>query len=265
MKNASLVVAGLGIKFKSHLTIEAEAYIKGSDVVFYLANEPVMSEWIHKNNPNAESLDVFYAKHFLRLHCYQAMTEYVIEALHKNQHVCFVLYGHPTLFAKPALDAVLQAKREGYYANILPGISAEDCLFADLLVNPGSGGCQSYEATDFLIYRRQIDPSSHIILWQVGIIGALGYPKYHDNTQGAQLLTEMLKLHYDSNHIVTLYEAAQYPHFEPHIVTLSLNKLPTAKFSPLSTLYIPPARKSVCDQAMLTALNMNMIDLKKYL
>lgn len=259
MNNASLVVVGLGIKFQSHLTIETEAYIKGSDRVFYLVNEPAMKEWIHQNNPQAESLDVFYGKHPLRLHCYHAMTEYVIEAVRKNQHICFVLYGHPTICAKPALNAVLQAKKEGYYAKILPGISAEDCLFADLLINPGSGGCQSYEATDFLIYRRQIDPASHVILWQVGIIGALGYPKSHDNTQGIKLLIEMLNLHYDSNHIVILYEAAQYPHFEPRIDTLPLNKLITAKYSPITTLYIPPARKSVCDEAMLTALNMNVM------
>jgi hypothetical protein len=33
---------------------------------------------------------------------------------------------------------------------MLPGISAEDCLFADLGIDPGIYGCQSYEATDFL-------------------------------------------------------------------------------------------------------------------
>jgi tetrapyrrole methylase family protein / MazG family protein len=257
-ENASLVVVGFGIKFISHLTVEAEAYIKNSDVVFYLVNEPAMREWIHKNNPHAESLDVFYAKYSLRLHCYQAMTEHVINALHKNQHVCFVMYGHPTILAKPALDAVLQAKKEGYYAKILPGISAENCLFADLLINPGSSGCHSYEATDFLIHRRQINPSSHLILWQVGIIGELGYPKSHDNLHGARLLTEMLKLRYDDNHIVTLYEAAQYPHFEPRIDCFPLHKLSSAKFSPLSMLYIPPGSKSEYDPVIFTALNITM-------
>ncbi|MBV9576867.1 MAG: uroporphyrinogen III methylase [Gammaproteobacteria bacterium] len=258
MKNASLVVVGVGIKFKSHLTVEAEAYIKESDVVFYLVNEPAMKEWIQITNPNAESLDKFYAKHSYRLHCYRAMTEHVIHALRKNQHVCFALYGHPTILAKPGLDAVLQAKTEGYYTKILPGISAEDCLLADLLVNPGSSGCQSYEATDFLIYRRRIDSSNHIILWQVGIIGALGYPKSHDNTLGAHVLTETLKSYYDSDHPVTLYQAAQYPHFEPLIHTIPLKNLASAKFPSMTTLYIPPAYTLKCDQAMLKALNMHI-------
>jgi len=31
---------------------------------------------------------------------------------------------------------------------MLPGISAEDCLVADLGIDPASSGCQSYEAND---------------------------------------------------------------------------------------------------------------------
>jgi hypothetical protein len=34
---------------------------------------------------------------------------------------------------------------------MLPAVSAEDCLFADLGVDPGAAGCQSHEAADFLI------------------------------------------------------------------------------------------------------------------
>jgi hypothetical protein len=35
---------------------------------------------------------------------------------------------------------------------MLPAISAEDCLFADLGVDPADHGCPSYEATDFLVH-----------------------------------------------------------------------------------------------------------------
>ena len=52
-----------------------------------------------------------------------------------------------------------------------PGISAEDCLYADLGIDPGSVGCQHYEASQFMFYRRRIDPSAYLVLWQVGIAG----------------------------------------------------------------------------------------------
>ena len=91
----------------------------------------------------------------------------------EDQHICVALEGHPSVFATPALNAVILAKQHGYYAKILPGISSEDCLFADLLIDPGSSGCQSFEATDFLIHKRIFDPTCHLILWQVDEIGIL--------------------------------------------------------------------------------------------
>lgn len=262
MQKGSLVVVGLGIKFKSHFTVEAETYIKQSDKVFYLINEPATKEWIKQNNPFSESLDEFYAKHPLRLRCYQAMTSYVLDAMRKGKHVCFVLYGHPTVFAKPALDAVRQAKKEGFVAKILPGISAEDCLFADLLINPGTSGCQSYEATDFLLYQRNVEPSSHLIIWQVGMLGVLGYPKAPPNIQALTLLIDYLRKYYSIDHNIILYEAAQYPHLEAKIVNLSLKDLLTASFSPLTTLYVPPLNKTALDLNALAILNINVEDLK---
>jgi hypothetical protein len=51
---------------------------------------------------------------------------------------------------------------------MLPGISSEDGLFADLGVHPVSYGRQSYEATDFLANGRKTDPTSSVVLWQIG-------------------------------------------------------------------------------------------------
>lgn len=251
-------MVGSGIKCISHLTTEAKSYIEQSDIVLYLVNDPIMKEWIQKNNPHAESLDKLYTQHPLRRYCYRLITDYILESLRKNRHVCVVMYGHPAVFAQPALDAVIQAKQEGYDAKILPGVSAEDCLFADLLIDPGTTGCQSYEATDFLIYKRKYDPSSCLILWQVGFIGVLDHTSSHDNRQGIKVLLDYLKDNYPAEHNVTLYEAAQYPGFEPRIDTLSLSKLPDAQFSRLSTLYIPPSRKAICDKEMVNVLKMNI-------
>lgn len=259
---ASLVLVGSGIKFMSHLTVEAKAYIQQSPKVLYLVNEPAMQQWIQQSNKNAESLDPLYTKYPLRLHCYRAITEYILETLRQEEHVCVVMYGHPAVFAQPGLAAVEQARKEGYYALILPGISAEDCLFADLLVDPGKQGCQSFEATDFLIRNRQIEPTSHLILWQVGVIGALGHAGEHNNTPGVFCLMKRLLRDYPENHPVFLYEAAQYPHFEPLIQEFPLIDLPRAPSSRISTLYIPPKGKKDIDEHMLQKLNISLDDLK---
>ena len=203
-----------------------------------------------------------YVENKLRLDAYQAITENILADLRKNLHLCVVLYGHPTVFAKPGLDAIRQAKNEGYNARVLPGISAEACLFADLLIDPGSCGCLSIEATDLLIHQKRIDPSCHLILWQADMIGVLGNPSSHDNRRGMAQLVEYLSKHYIQEQDIVLYEAAQYPTFEPRVEKTSLAKLPNLALSGISTLYLPPAKKAACHYDMLVSLNINPQDLK---
>ncbi len=263
MSKASLIVVGSGIKFMSHLTTEAKTYIEQSDKVFYLVNEPAMKTWIHKVNNNAESLDEIYNQHEHRLDSYHAITNFILEALRKKVHICVVVYGHPTVFAKPALDAVAQAQKEGYFAKILPGISTESCLFADLLIDPGTHGCLSLEATDILLFKRNIDPTCHLIIWQVSIIGALNHPRNYENKKGIKLLATYLKNYYEENHEIILYTAAQYPGLEPEIIYSTLKNLITLEISRISTLYIPPKSKTVFDSITGDILNIKLNDLKR--
>jgi hypothetical protein len=124
---------------------------------------------------------------------------------------------------------------------MLPGISAEDCLFADLGLNPGENGCQSFEATDFLGRRRRFDPSTALVLWQVGVIGEGSVRKgMSGRPERLQRLVAMLEKYYSPDHSVVLYEAAQYPLCDPMIKHRRLGKLARAKIMPMTTLYIPP-------------------------
>jgi len=255
MKTMSLTVVGSGIKLLSHLSTEARAHIEQADKVLYLVNDPLLQEWIAKNAQSSENLDGLYQKYPLRKDCYQAITEHILEVLKTEIVLCVVTYGHPTVFAQPLLKAVIQAQQEGLDAKILPAISAEDCLFADLLINPGDVGCASFESTDFMLYQRQWDASSHLVLWQVGVIGLLSQPRQDfDNRKGAQLLRNYLHKKYELTHPVVLYEAAQYPYFEPRIVRATLNDLPDLDYSAIATLYVPPAYKAKRDDSVLEYL-----------
>lgn len=260
--NASLVVVGSGIKLISHLNTETKAYIEQADIVLYLVNDPLMKEWIVQANAHAESLDHLYTKHKLRLHCYQEITHYILEKLRSDKHVCVVFYGHPAVFAQSALEAVVQARIDGYDAKVLPAISAEDCLFADLLIDPGSCGCQSYEATDFLIHRRPFSTHSHLILWQIGVIGTLAHAMNHNNKNGINVLCNYLEKLYSTEHKVIVYEAAQYPSFDPRIDEMTLSQLRTASLTRISTLYIKPSGNLACDMQMLNELNIDINELR---
>lgn len=259
---ASLVVVGSGIKFVSHLTSEARAYIRHADIVLYLVNDPAMKTWIQQNHLHAESLETLYTKYPLRIDCYRAITSHILATLRVGQHVCVVTYGHPVVYAQSTLDAVLQAKKEGYDAKALPGISALDCLYADLLIDPGACGCQSFDATDFLLRHRRVDPSSHLILLQIGYIGAIGHHQSDANKKGIRLLVDYLEQEYPIDHEVLLYEAAQYAGFHPRVERLPLQKLSEARFSPITTLYVPPVFHKPCDRQLLTQLHIKPEDLQ---
>jgi Tetrapyrrole (Corrin/Porphyrin) Methylases len=89
----------------------------------------------------------------------------------KGENVVGLFYGHPGVFVSPSHRSIDLAREEGYTATMLPGISAEDCLFADLGIDPSIPGCLTYEATDMLIRNKPLVPSSHLIVYQVGCIG----------------------------------------------------------------------------------------------
>lgn len=254
MNKSTLTIVGSGIKFFAHLTSEVKSVIAQSDKVLYLVNDPLIEEWLKENNPKSESLEFLYGANTYRLESYKKITMHILNVLKKTTHLCVVLYGHPSVFAQPALDAVINAKKEGFNTQVLPGISAEDCLFADLYIDPGEYGCQSFEATDFLIRPRQFDNSCHLILWQIGSIGLLGFEKTHHYDVAINLLVEVLSNYYSLNHEVIIYEAAQYPMFLPRIQRVLLSKLPLIKLNSTSTLYVPPFIKAKFDMQVMEKL-----------
>jgi hypothetical protein len=123
-----------------------------------------------------------------------------------------------------------------------PGISAEDCLYADLGLDPGKVGCAHFEASQVLFYDRLIDTSAWLVLWQVGVAGDRSYAVRESTPAQRQRLVDRLLLDYPPAHPVTVYEAATLPIGQPRIDRLPLAALAEARLSPQSTLVVPPAR-----------------------
>ena len=261
-KQGSLAIVGIGIKLISHLTVEAKAHIEQADKVFYLVTGQLAAEWVTQLNSTAESLRPLYQLGKRRLDTYHDMVKHILAAVQQGQKVCAVFYGHPGVFVLPSHEAIKQAQAQGFTAFMLPGISAEDCLFADLGIDPAAVGCQSFEATDFLVYHRRFDPHSALILWQIGVIGQLRKTAQL-NPQGLHILTEVLGSYYPAHHLVTVYEAAQSPLADPIIQSVKLEILPQTAVSAISTLYVPPKPGAELDLNMVKQLGLDVPDLYK--
>jgi uncharacterized protein YabN with tetrapyrrole methylase and pyrophosphatase domain len=184
------------------------------------------------------------------------MVERILTAVRASLDVCAAFDGHPGVCAVPTHEAIRRARAEGFEAAMLPGISAEDCLFADLGVDPARG-CQSFEATDFVVRRREIDPASALILWQIGLVGVTG----HSNEklwsrEGLAALSEVLLEIYPFKHEVVVYEANQFPGGDPRILRMPLNRLSKADVTIWSLLYVPPKAPRKMNRRMMVRLGL---------
>ncbi len=240
-RRGSLVVVGTGITLAAQTTLESLECMKRAEKLFYLVTDPATEAWLRQLNPTAESLEDAYAEGKARYKTYQEMTARIVNAVRSGRQVCAAFYGHPGVFVNASHAAIQRVRRAGLPARMLPGISANACLFADLGVNPGDVGCQSFEATDFLGCRRRFDSSSALILWQVGVLGESSVRKgMACRPERLRVLTNVLRRHYPARHPVVLYQAAQFPTCDPMIERIPLAKLPAATVMAMTTLYIPP-------------------------
>lgn len=245
-----LVVVGTGYRAIGDLSLQAEGTIRHADHVFYLVDNPLCVDHILRLNPSAESLTDCYARGKPRLSSYREMADRILAEVRRERLVCAAFYGHPGVFVDPSHRAIRQARAEGFPARMLPAVSAEDWLFADLGIDPSSAGCQTFEASDFLLHARLFDPTSLLVLWQIGAIGMPDWSPEHDAAPGARLVTETLTPTYGPDHEVVVYEATPYPVAEPRIERIPLSELADTKLTACSTLVIPPLPPRTVDPEM---------------
>jgi uncharacterized protein YabN with tetrapyrrole methylase and pyrophosphatase domain len=256
--SGSLVCVGVGMTLGSHLTPLSRSYIEQADIVFTAVSDGVIELWLGHMHGDVRSLQGFYREGKPRTTTYREMVAAMLAEVRSGKHVCGAFYGHPGVFAGVPHKAIEMARHEGFSAHMEPGVSAEDCLYADLGIDPGKYGCQHYEANQLMFYRRRIDTSAYLIVWQIGVAGDQSTARFATGPAHRQVLIDVLASDYALNHEVTVYKAATLPIGRPSVRTLPLGELATAQFDMHATLVIPPAtplQMNVEIRARLSALD----------
>jgi len=239
----SLVNVGLGMTLGSHITPLSRQFIEQADVVFVAASNQLVEEWVKSMNDQVISLQPLYAEGKSRLITYAEMNELIMQEVRRGKKVCGAFYGHPGVFALTPHETIKMARAEGFKAHMEPGISAEDCLYADLGLDPGVKGCAHYEASNFLFNQTRFDPSAYLVLWQISLAGDRSLEVFSSSVNAKQLLVDMLLTVYPESHEVILYECAVLPIEKFQAVPVALSKLATASMSMKTTLVIPPCQE----------------------
>jgi precorrin-6B methylase 1 len=255
----SLACVGIGITLGSHISPLARSHIEKSDVVFVAVSDGIVELWLKEMNPDVRSLQPLYAEGKSRPQTYREMVEVMMTEVRAGKRVCGVFYGHPGVFAWAPHRAIKVAREEGYAAHMEPGISSEDCLYADLGIDPGKVGCQHFDTTQFMLFRRNVDPSAWLILWQVGLAGEQTGRRFATGPAYRKVLVDVLLRDYPPDHEVTIYRAVTLPLQAPRMERMTIAQLPQADLTMSDTLAVPPAHELQIDpeiQARLRALDL---------
>jgi hypothetical protein len=223
--------------------------------VLHVVADPDAATRLESLNRSARSLTALYRAGVSRRRIYEEMVEEILGAVRGGSRVCAVFYGHPGVYVQPSHEAVRRAREEGFDARMLPAVSAEDCLVADLGVDPGERGWQSWEATDFLLHGFRPDPTAGLVLWQVDGIGKLDW-NLDPDPRGLQALAEVLGELYPPEHELVFYRASIYPIAAGEATRVRLDELATLPSAPAGTLYVPPLAARPVDPAMVERLGL---------
>ena len=260
----SLVCVGLGMTLGAHISPRSRSHIEQAEVVFAAVSDPLVELWLQQMHADVRSLQPFYGEGKSRLQSYREMVEAMLAEVRAGKRVCGAFYGHPGVFALAPHQAIEQARQEGFRAHMEPGISAEDCLYTDLGIDPGRYGCQHFEASQFMFYQRTIDPSAYLVLWQIGIAGDRSFRRFETESAYRQLLVELLLETYPRDHLVTIYEAATLAIQSPRIESVPLHQLATTPTYLQSTLVVPPCQSMRRNEVMLARIEQLERELEKH-
>jgi len=237
MPKGSLIAVGLGIRADDQITPEARAAILDADVVLYAIGDRFSAASLLRLRPDAEDLATLYGHGRPRSDTYSLMTQAMVDPVLDGRMVCYAAYGHPGVFAGSAGAAIDRLREAGYDAKMLPGISADACLLADLQVNLFNG-LQSYEATEFLRVVPAIESRASLLIWGIGVAGNPGWP-FQPDLKSIELLETFLTDIYGPDHEAVIYQAATYSLLEPTIHRTTVGAIGQCEHPVLSTLYVP--------------------------
>lgn len=256
---ADLFVVGLGITNVDQVTRETERVLSACREVLYVDTGVATGPWLATLCDRVTDLyGESYAEGGARLDAYHHMAARTVEAALDHAPVAFAMQGHPLVYAYAPFLIRDMARALDLEVRVLPGITAMDCLFADLWLDPSVRGLQMYEATDLLLRARPLQPDVPALIWQVGNLETRLHTQRVSTAERFDRFAEHLLRFYPPGHPVTAYFAPPHPLMEPSAITFDLQDIGdhAADLHAGVTLYLPPAsERPVRDADLLGRLD----------
>ena len=207
-----IYIVGLGVLNIDQITRETKRAIRRSNEVLYVDTGVATRTYLESLCPRVTSLfETSYKEYGQRLNAYHHMAARVLDAALDHPPVTFAMHGHPIVGAYAPFLIRDMANLLALEVLVLPGISAMDCLFAELMVDPCVAGMQMYEATDLLLRRRPLQPDVHALIWQIGCVEtALHTMRVSKPARFERLRSHLLRF-YPPQHVVSAAYSTPHP------------------------------------------------------
>jgi hypothetical protein len=252
-----LWIAGLGVQTVGHVTREVAQAIRDSREVLYLDTGAATRQYLETLCPQVTPLFESYREDCARVSAYEDIAIRVIEAALDHPPVTFAIHGHPLVATHPPFLVLEMARALDLRAEVLPGISSLDTVFADLRLDPVVHGIQMYEATDLLLRRRPLWNDVPAIIWQIGPLETALHSNRVSKPERFERFVQHLRRYYPARHEVTAIYCSPHAVLPPHILRFALENMGqhAEAIHGGFTLYIPPsAGRPVIDGELATQL-----------
>ncbi|WP_397471111.1 SAM-dependent methyltransferase [Rheinheimera sp.] len=244
MSQTNLVFVDIGIKCGAHISPRGRSYIELADLVFVLVPDNITEEFIGQMNANVRSLMSCFQQGRSHLLSCQEIVATILTEVKIGKKVVIAFSDHPRTLPWISHNAVKKALKLGFKAHVEPGVSAKGCLYADLGIDPLSTGCKHLDIKQLLFYKREIDTTSLLVLWQKSILGDINFAKLITDIEYRKVLVRLLVQYYPIEHEIILYEADTLSNKQPRTDYMPISALPNVVMDLKTILVIPPSAKA---------------------
>lgn len=207
-----IYIVGLGVVTVDQTTHEAERVMRQSREVLYLDTGVATQAYLEQLCPQVTSLYASsYRESGCRIGSYDQMAAAVVNAALDHPPVTFALGGHPVVGAEAPRLIHAMARHLDLNVVTQPGISAMDCLFAELMLDPCADGLQMYEATDLLLRCYPLIPEVPALIWQIGTVETRLHTLRRSRAERFHRFQSHLLKFYAPDHRMTAVFASSHP------------------------------------------------------
>jgi hypothetical protein len=254
-----IYIVGLGIVNVDQVTRETERVVRECNEVLYVDTGIATRQFLESLCPRVTSLyETSYAEGAHRLDAYSHMAARVVDAALDHPPVAFAVQGHPVVGVQAPFLIRDLAAALGLSVTVLPGVSAMDCLFAELMIDPCLFGLQMYEATDLLLRRRPLQPDVPALIWQVGAVETRLHTMCRSRPERFDGLRTHLLRFYPPTHVVSAVFASPHPLMKSQVIPFAIEAIGrhAAELHAGYTLFIPASGiRPIGDQELLSRID----------